>query len=137
MYLHIWKPVLPKIFESEMCDSYPNKLTWCGEDDHAPCGGYFLYFPGLIYRRLKHFTKGFDHRDKIIWCLQIPSEGNCVNQHCNKKCPQLQPVEMNTIDRNTITEAMEEDADSRSGVLSSTFPLKLFCKVLIEINKPC
>lgn len=37
-----------------------------GEDDRVPCGGYFLHIPGLIYRKLKHFTKCLDHSDKIM-----------------------------------------------------------------------
>lgn len=37
-----------------------------GEDDHEPCGGYFLHFPTLIYRKLKHFTNCLDHSDKIM-----------------------------------------------------------------------
>ncbi|RLW06001.1 hypothetical protein DV515_00004997 [Chloebia gouldiae] len=32
----------------------------------------------------------------------------------NEKCSQLQPVEINTRDRNPITEAMEEDTHSSS-----------------------
>lgn len=28
MHLYVWKPVLPKTYEPEMCDSYPNKLIW-------------------------------------------------------------------------------------------------------------
>ncbi|KAF2984557.1 hypothetical protein EK904_003503, partial [Melospiza melodia maxima] len=65
----------------------------------------------------KPVTANLDHKGNGSWNLTGSMEWHILKievQQLNKKCSWLQPVEINTRDRNPITEAMEEDTHSRS-----------------------